>query len=115
MQSCHAVGLRRRVLRLPGVEPEMVVVAAGRDEQDVAGGTPAGNVACLVGDVEAEEVDVERADTIDVGGAEVHMADAYVRVDHGSSVGQSSITWYGWPCADAWTSCACLGVGIMGR
>ena len=33
---------------LPGVEAEVVVVAAGRHEQDVAGGAPAGHVARLI-------------------------------------------------------------------
>ena len=40
--------------RLPGVEAEVVVIAAGGDEEDVAGRPPARYVARLEDDVEAE-------------------------------------------------------------
>jgi hypothetical protein len=69
VQTGHTVGLRRAVLRLPRVEAEVVVVAAGRHEQDVAGRAPAGDVARLGDDVEAEHADVEVAHAVDVGGA----------------------------------------------
>ena len=59
----------------------MVVVAAGRQEQDVAGGTPARDVARLVDHVEAEHVDVERADPVDVGRAQVRVTDPHARID----------------------------------
>src|SRR5205085_782582 len=81
VQAGDAVGLRGAAGGLPRVEAEVVVVAAGRDEEDVSRRAPAGNVARLEDDVEAEEVDVERAHAIDVGGPQVHVADPHVRVD----------------------------------
>ena len=45
VQAGHAVGLRRAARRLPRVEAEVVVVAAGGDEQRVAGRAPARDVA----------------------------------------------------------------------
>ena len=47
---------------LPGVEAEVVVIAAGGEEQDVAGRAPAGHVARLEDHVEPEDADVEVAD-----------------------------------------------------
>ena len=55
VQPGDAVGLRPAAGRLPGVEAEVVVVAAGADEQQVAGRAPAGHVAGLGDDVEAED------------------------------------------------------------
>ena len=66
-----AVGLRPAARRLPGVEAEVVVVAAGREEQDVAGRAPAGHVARLGDHVEAQDADVEVAHAVDVGRAQV--------------------------------------------
>ena len=57
------------------------MVAAGRDEEDVAGRAPARHVARLVDHVEAEDPDVEVADAVDVGRAQVHVPDPHVRVD----------------------------------
>src|SRR5579875_574583 len=59
----------------------MVVVAARRQEEDVAGRAPAGHVAGLEDDVEAEDVDVEGANPIDVGRAQVDVPDPQVRID----------------------------------
>jgi hypothetical protein len=59
---------------------EMVVVAAGGQEQDVAGGAPSGHVSGLEHHVEAEDVDVERAHPVDVGGAEMDMPDPQLRI-----------------------------------
>ena len=57
------------------------MVAAGGDEQDVAGRPPAGDVARLGDDVEAEDADVEVLHAVDVGGAQVDVADAHAGVD----------------------------------
>jgi hypothetical protein len=48
VEACNAVRLRPAACRLPRVEGEMVVVAAGGDEQRVAGRAPAGDAARLV-------------------------------------------------------------------
>ena len=69
MQPGHAVVLGWPAGRLPGVEPEVMVIAAGGDEEDVAGRPPARYVAGLEHDVEAEQVDVEAAHAVDVGRA----------------------------------------------
>jgi hypothetical protein len=81
VQPGDPVGLRRAAGGLPRVEAQVVVVAAGRQEQDVARAAPARHVPRLEHDVEAEDADVERAHPVDVGGAQVHVADANVRVD----------------------------------
>jgi len=47
-----------------------MVVAAGADEQHVAGAAPAGHVAGLEDHVEAHDPDVEVADAIGVGRAQ---------------------------------------------
>jgi hypothetical protein len=52
--------------RLPGVEAEVVVVAAGRYEEDVTGGAPAGHVTRLRDHVEPEHIDIEMAHAVDV-------------------------------------------------
>ena len=57
------------------------MVATRREEDHVAGGAPAGHVARLGDHVEAEHLDVEAAHALDVGGAQVHVADADARVD----------------------------------
>jgi hypothetical protein len=81
VEARHAVGLRAAAGGLPGVEPQVVVIAAGRDEQDVARRAPAGDVARLGDDVEAEHADVEVAHPVDVGGAQVDVADAHAGID----------------------------------
>ena len=81
MQPGHAVGLRRRRRRLPGVEAEVVVIAAGRDEQHVAGRAPARHITRLGHDLEAEHADVELAHAVDVGRAEVDVPDRHAGVD----------------------------------
>ena len=81
MQAGHAVGLGRPAGRLPGVEAEVVVVAAGGQEEDVAGAAPAGDVAPLRHDVEAEHADIEVAHAVDVGRAQVDVADRHAGVD----------------------------------
>lgn len=81
VQARVAALLRLAVGREPDVEAEVVVVAAGGDEQDVTGGAPARHVARLEDDVEAEEVDVERADAVDVCGPQLHVADSDVLFD----------------------------------
>ena len=75
VQAGDAVGLRPAASRLPGVEPEVVVIAAGRHEQEVAGRAPARHVACLGDDVEAEHIDVEVPYPVDVRCPKVDMAD----------------------------------------
>src|SRR3954469_15527065 len=81
MQAGHAVGRWPAVARQPGVEAEVMVVAARGHEQHVAFRAPAGNVAGLHDHVEAHDPDVEVAHAIDVGCAQVHVADAYLLVD----------------------------------
>src|SRR3954470_20510348 len=66
---------------LRGGEAEVVVVAAGRDKQHVAGRAPARNVARLGDDVEPQHPDVEVADAVDVRGAQVDVADGHAGVD----------------------------------
>src|SRR5829696_6723046 len=58
-----------------------MVVAARADEQQVAGGAPAWDLARLSDDVEAQDPDVEVADAVDVGRAQVDVADPHARVD----------------------------------
>jgi hypothetical protein len=81
VQPGDAVGLRRPARRLPRVEAQVMVIAAGRHEQDVAGRAPAGHAAGLEDDVEAEHADVEVADPVDVGGPQVHVADPRAGID----------------------------------
>src|SRR4051794_10875097 len=81
VQARDAVGLRPAARRLPSVEPEVVVIAAGGDEQDVARRAPAGHVARLHHDVEAHQVDVERADAVDVRRPQVDVADRHAGLD----------------------------------
>src|SRR5690348_2540644 len=81
VEARHAVRLRRPSRRLPGVEPEMVVIAACREEEDVTRRSPTRHVARLEDDVEAHDADVEVAHAVDVGRSQVDMADPYVRVD----------------------------------
>ena len=69
------------------LKPEVVVIAAGGDEEDVARGAPAGHVARLGDDVEAEQVDVEAAHAVDVGRAQVDVADGDARVDRAWAAG----------------------------
>src|SRR5919199_6488250 len=59
----------------------MVVITAGGHEEDVAGRAPAGHIARLHHDVEAEDVDVEAAHAVDVGGAQVDVADRRAGLD----------------------------------
>ena len=59
----------------------MVVVPTRGDEQDVAGGSPARHVVGLEDHVEAHDPDVERPHPVDVGGAQVDVPDADLRVD----------------------------------
>ena len=57
------------------------MVAARRQEQGVSGRAPARYVADLRDDIEAEHVDVEGADAIDVRGAQVDVTKANAWVD----------------------------------
>ena len=75
VQSGDAVGLFGAVCRLPGVEAEVVVITAGGDEQHVAGRAPARDIARLVDDVEAEDVDIERPHAVDVRGPQMDVSD----------------------------------------
>src|SRR5580704_16542573 len=63
---------RRAAAALPGVEPDMVVVAAGRDE---GGAGPAG------GQREAEHAAIEIERALEVGDLEVDMADPHAIID----------------------------------
>ena len=64
---------RRAALRLPGIETERVVIAAGGDEECI--------LAQPGDDVEAEDIDVELPDPLDVSGLEVDVADVYAGVN----------------------------------
>src|SRR4029079_15195317 len=57
----------RATFRFPGVEAEVMVITPGGQEQ---------RVAHLEDDVEAEYVDVEVLDAVDVGRLQMDMADA---------------------------------------
>src|SRR5207248_101139 len=81
VESCNPVGLRASASGLPGVEPQVVVVAAGGDEQDFSGGAPSGNIAGLEHHVEAEGADVEIPHAADVRGPKMDVADSDLRVD----------------------------------
>ena len=81
VQPRDAVRLRWPARRLPGVEGEVMVVAAGGHEEHVAGRPPARHVACFVHDVEAEDPDVELAYPVDVRRAQVHVADPEIGID----------------------------------
>src|SRR5262245_25283238 len=58
-----------------------MVVAAGRQEQDVAGGAPAWHAARLHYHVEAKHIDVEGAYPINVGGSQMDVPNGYAWVD----------------------------------
>ena len=66
-------GGRRAAARLPGVEPDVVVVAAGGDEGGV------GSVA--LGQLEAEHAAIELERAVDVGDFEVDVADVDAGID----------------------------------
>jgi hypothetical protein len=87
VQAGHAVRLRRPARGLPRVEAEVMVVAAGGQEQHVARRAPARDVARLGDDVEAEDADVEAADAVDVGGAQVDVPDPRARGDRALGAG----------------------------
>ena len=59
--------------RLPGVEPDVVVIAAGGDERGVR--------RPCAGELEAEHAAVEIERPVDVGHLEVDVADVGARVD----------------------------------
>ena len=81
VQAGDPIRLRRPVLGLPGVEAEMMVIAPGRKKQQIAGGAPAGDISRLRNHIESEDVDVERPDPVDVGCAQMGMADPNARID----------------------------------
>jgi hypothetical protein len=54
VQASDAIRLRITVFGLPGVEPQVMVIAASGDEQQIAGRAPARNIAFLGDHVEAE-------------------------------------------------------------
>src|SRR5205085_6567661 len=63
-------GRRRRAAEaVPGVERDVVVIAAGREEGRLA--------AAPLGELEAQDVAIKRQRTIEVGDLEVHMADTH--------------------------------------
>ena len=76
---------RRAAARLPGVQADVVVVAAGRDE--------GGLVAEPAGELEAEHAVVERQRAVEVGDLEVDVADvrAAGRASGGSSFRDSGV------------------------
>src|SRR3954447_20715182 len=67
---------RRAALRLPRVQPEVVVVAARGDEGRLLA------VAMLELEAEHAAVEVERA--VDVGDLQVHVPDVHARIDRAS-------------------------------
>ncbi len=82
MKARDPVGLGLTARRLPRVEAEVMVVTAGRDEQNVARCPPARHPPRFRDDVEAEDVNVEGAHAIDVGGSQMDVADPHTRI-HG--------------------------------
>jgi copper chaperone CopZ len=58
-----------------------MVVAPSRDEQQVAGGPSPRHIARFGDDLEAEDVDVEGADAVEVGGPQMDVADAHTGID----------------------------------
>jgi hypothetical protein len=81
MQPGDSVRLWPAAGRFPGVEAEVVVVAAGGNEQDVTCRAPSRHVSRLGNDVEAEHADIEVAHPVDIGGPQMHVADAHARID----------------------------------
>src|SRR5207244_8213121 len=63
----------RRALRLPGVQPDVMVVAAGRDE--------GGLVFPTLLQLEAEHADVEVERAVEIRHLEVYVADVHAWVD----------------------------------
>ena len=59
VQPGDAIGLRRSTGRFLGIEAQVMVIAAGRDEQAVTGGSPSRHATRLQYDVEAQHVHVE--------------------------------------------------------
>src|SRR6266480_4509377 len=64
---------RRGTAALPGVEAEVMVVAAGADERRL--------VSVALGDVEAEHVAVETERTVDVRHLQMDMPNVHARID----------------------------------
>ena len=87
MQAGHAVGLGSAARRLPRVEAQVMVIATGGDEEDVPRGAPAGHVAGFGDDVEAQEVDIEATHAVDVGRAQMDVADGDARIDRAWAAG----------------------------
>src|SRR5262245_38269095 len=81
MEAGHAIRLWPATGRLPGVEAQVVMVAARREEQDVADCPPPRHAARFHDNVESKDVDVERAHAIDVGRAQVNMPDRDAWID----------------------------------
>src|SRR5262249_20767901 len=81
MQSGYAIGLWRAASRFPGVEAQVVMVAACGEEEDVATRPPPWNAARFHDDIEAKNIDIEGADAIYVSSAQVNMANGDTRID----------------------------------
>src|SRR5204863_9589898 len=73
VQACRPRWRRRAVARLPGVQPEVMVIAAGGDERRL--------VAVPLHDVEAQDVPVEAQRLVDVRDLEVDVADVDALID----------------------------------
>src|SRR4051794_1937179 len=81
MQPGHTIWLRWASSRFPGVKAKVMVIAAGRQEQNVAGGTPARHIARLHHHIESKYIDIESANAINVGGAQMNVPDYHAWVD----------------------------------
>ena len=76
VEAGRSGGRRRATFAFPGVDAEMVVVAAGREE--------GGLRAITGGQLEAEHAAIEGKRALDVGHLEVDMADAGIGIDRPS-------------------------------
>jgi len=84
VQSGMAGRRRCTAFAQPGVQADLVVIVACRQQDDLdANRRPVG------GDGEAEQVAVERRGALEIGDAEMHMADADIRVKLGVAHGRS--------------------------
>jgi hypothetical protein len=79
VEACGVRGRGRRAEGFPGIEADVMVIAAGGEE--------GGAVAEALGDIEAEDAVVEGEGAFEVGDAEVDVADGDGGVDDGGGVG----------------------------
>ena len=73
VEAGRAGGRRRGAAAFPGVEPDVMMVAAGGDES--------GLLPQALHQLKTEHAAVERQRAIEIGDLEMHVADAYPGID----------------------------------